>query len=128
MKYQTVNGFTKESMKEVIKKEFKGKSVDLLGKCSYRSQTKDSLVYNIITKCVVGCFIKDEHYYSAFENKSVSFFENKPEYNHIIKSLPLEVVGMQDFQVLHDSMPDSPTLSLEYQKCLLIGWIDLYVK
>lgn len=98
MKYQTINGWTKESMINHIKTEFKGKSIDkdAFGTCLYRGPNG--------TKCAVGIFIKDDNEAEKLEGFPVSqlFF------NHLQNDFPLNLAAMNDIQMIHDgSHPDT---------------------
>lgn len=97
--YKTQNGWTKQSMIEHIKKEFKGKSVKNDGSCLYRGPNG--------TKCAVGMFLTDEQAKLADNNeingerrtsiRSVSF-----NHSDFLNCLPLELEGLEALQSIHD--------------------------
>lgn len=97
MKFKTINGWTKESMIDYIKKEFKGRSVDIYKNiCLYRGPEGK--------KCIVGLFIPDNLYKPELEGKSLKLHieNNNVSFNEIIKQLPLPYEAMQYLQLIHD--------------------------
>lgn len=101
MKYQTQNGWTKESMLAHVKAEFKGKSstgVGMLETCLYRGPEG--------RKCAVGMFIPDSEYSASMETISAEGLIERHSY--IAKSFPLNTRRMDMLQAVHDgSHPDS---------------------
>lgn len=100
MKYQTKNGWTKESMIAHIKAEFKGKSVSDTNteECLYRGPNG--------VKCAVGMFIPDDRYSPDMENKSAEGLLERHDY--VTQFLPLNLRRMDDLQCVHDrSHPDN---------------------
>lgn len=116
--YKTQNGWTKESMKEHVKANFKGKSIDENGNCVYRGPDGK--------KCAVGLFIPDEFYDPMLENSAPgildgenSLFLKKPE---LLFFMPFDPNGMQRFQIFHDVSK----LNLKTEE--LLSWIDINVE
>lgn len=102
--FQTINGYTKESMKDVIRKEFKGRAIEN-GCCKYL--TSDG------KKCAIGCFIPDGHT-AQFSGISVShLLDIYPDL-----CLPLNNEGLQELQQFHDLR------SLELTTDNILEWID----
>lgn len=114
MKYQTRNGWTKESMLAHVKAEFKGKSTKGRNSevCLYRGPNGK--------KCAVGMFIPDEKYSPSMENKSALGLSNDHEY--VDTTLPLSFHGMDSLQSVHDgSHPDSTLKQM-------LQWIEVNVE
>lgn len=99
-----INGWTKQSTIEHLKKEFKGYSYNLeKGLCMYRGPNG--------TKCAIGCFIPDDAYNSAFEQSVIrDLIKWSPE---LLKYMPIREDLLQQFQGAHDNSSDKeyePTL------------------
>ena len=108
-----LNGWTKEKVREQVKKEFKGKSVDLTrNKCLYRGP------YN--KKCIAGCFIHDEEY----DPKMDEMLDARIGY--ITKDfglkMPLNGDSMNKWQYIHDSL--DVCLTVERQTEILLEFLD----
>lgn len=111
MKYQCINGWTKESMIAHIKKEFKGKSVSVNGEaCLYRASEGK--------KCAVGMFIPEGHYYEGIEGNG--YYDN--EMRKFDKFMPLDIAAMTMLQSIHDSSNPQNTLNA------MLTWIESNVE
>lgn len=106
--YQTINGWTKESMKAHIIANFKGKSVDIGGECLYRGPNE--------AKCAVGLFIPDSLYHSCMEQLSPKKILN--DFPILADKMPLETIELTIFQMVHDESSKA--------ECLpnILKWID----
>lgn len=121
---QTINGWTKSSMIQHIKDNFKGKSVsDFNGDtCLYRGPND--------TKCAVGMFIPDNLYKPEMDQSSatdingggVSYSKLVTIYPEISPFMPLEPTDMTALQAAHDSSHSNDTLDE------MIHWIDTHVE
>lgn len=101
MKYQCINGWTKEKMIEHVKKEFKGKSINSNGNCVYRGPNG--------TKCAVGMFIPDNKYDEHMDDSgSNGSFSVIKRYN-LKDFMPLKLMG--NFQACHDESEPKDTLN-----------------
>ena len=114
MKYKTINGWTKASMIEHIKKEFKGKSdTKPYGHCLYRGPGG--------AKCAIGMFIPNEHYTESMDNGvgAGTLCDTYPELNTY---MPLEgPEALAGFQLSHDDSPEEACLDN------ILAWVDLNV-
>ena len=117
--FTTINGYTKEKMKEVIRANFKGKASDNGGGCYYL--TEDG------RRCAVGCFI-DEATLNNIDTPDLSMpvAELLENYEEVQEIMPLGLDGLKVFQSAHDTMFGST--DPEVQKEILINWIDNNVK
>lgn len=108
-----VNGWTKKSMIEHIKKEFKGKSLRNPGKsdkfCAYRGNNN--------TKCAVGMFIPDDVYTVEMEGKNITTLDVG-----IYKYMPLDIEEMLMLQRKHDNSYEDKTL------IDMLNWIEKNVE
>ncbi len=116
MKYQTQNGWTKESMKEYITKEFKGKSLaaNSQKRCVYRGPEG--------RKCAVGMFISEDDYVPVMDRNiggSDDLFTHFPQ---LLKSMPLNAEGMGNLQIIHDNSDTITSLDE------MLQWVENYVK
>lgn len=100
--YKTINGWTKQSMREHVVANFKGKSLrpaTALGPtlCMYRGPEGK--------KCAMGIFIPDELYHPNMEGAAAfSLLESQgTQYNsELEKVMPLDAGGMMQLQSQHD--------------------------
>ena len=109
--FQTINGFTKQKMKDVINQRFTKKSIGQDGTCVYRGPEG--------SMCVVGCFIPDteidEEFLSKINHQSVtSLLSKRP---HLKALMPLEPCDLTEFQEAHDEEYDCT-------KKDLIDWVE----
>lgn len=107
-----VNNWTKQTMIDHIKTNFKGKSIDKSGECLYRGPNGK--------KCAVGMFMKDEDYKPKFEKVGVSGigdFNNPPDFK-----FPLNIMGMRSLQQIHDNSRTHETLEN------ILNWIERNVE
>ena len=123
-KYKLINGFTKSSVKSVIRAEFKGWASKGGGICQYRLVTPATTL-----KCAVGCFIPDQFYDESMEGCSPA----SPKIRAVSHLLPLTEQGLTAFQNFHDANADKATLKskkafeaepLEDQIAKLEEWVD----
>lgn len=110
--YKTINGWTKQSMIEHIKKEFKGKSISLDGeRCLYRGPDGK--------KCAVGMFIPDNKYRSEMDGTAI---QNGYSVWNIEKAcqddMPLSADALGYLQSEHDLSGASETLGT------ILEWIE----
>lgn len=108
--YTLINGWTKESLIAHVKKNFKGRSVNSEGKCSYRGSKGK--------KCAVGMFIPDDLYTPDMEQEPLKSIMG---ISGLGGKMPFERKGMAMFQNAHD------TLNLNTKKDgmrYLIQWIE----
>lgn len=120
---QTINGWTKSSMIQHIKANFKGKSTDDSETCLYRGPND--------TKCAVGMFIPDNSYKTEMDYGStkagpgascVSYSKMVAIYPEIVPFMPLDDLGMFLLQIVHDCSHPHKTLSD------MLEWIDTHVE
>jgi hypothetical protein len=108
IKYRTINGWTKDRMKEHVMTEFKGKSMICVGSmeetCVYRGENN--------TKCAVGMFIPDILYSPMLEKITIY---NMQEFQGVF---PLDQMGLKAFQRIHDNSEPENTLHD------LLSWIN----
>lgn len=109
-KTECINGWTKNTMIDHIKANFKGKSITTSG-CKYHLEDK---------KCAAGLFIKDEYYSEALEGKNISSIMEKNA--SIGYSMPLAANYMDGFQSCHDESNSDRTLTD------MLKWIEENVK
>jgi hypothetical protein len=110
--YKTINNWTKESMIEHVKANFKGKSVktfdhNYCSSCAYRGDNG--------AKCAVGMFIPDELYKSEMEGLLDRLSELEPRLKNV---MPLDVDGLLSLQGSHDNSEPENTLAD------MIEWIE----
>lgn len=113
--YKTINGFTKQSMIDVIKKEFKGQAINKLGTCQYLTDEGG--------KCAVGCFIPHGHkgqLHSGTVSELMRHFD-------LSMYMPLENIPMREFQKVHDDGLGSID-DIGVQLNILINWINKNVE
>ena len=123
--FKTQNGWTKESMKEHVRNNFKDKSQNISGPgCLYRGPEGK--------KCAVGLFIPDEFYIPELDRAEGTLLEGT-EVQHILRAyphlegfMPLEVKALTGFQTFHDNLSDSKT-EIEQTESLL-RWIETRVE
>lgn len=113
-----INGWTKQSMIDHIKVNFKGKSVsDADGDtCLYRGPND--------TKCAVGMFIPDNLYNKEMDYGSthgVSYLKLVSKYPEIFSFMPLDNLDMLQLQTVHDG--SQPTHTLRD----MLEWIEKHV-
>jgi hypothetical protein len=112
MKYQPINGWTKQSMLDHVKKEFKGKSVIHVG--------SESCVYRGVggTKCAVGMFIPDEKYHFNMDTHLGSVSSVLQAFSDVMLDMPLCLDGLRKFQKSHDNSERENTLQD------MLNWIE----
>ena len=116
--YKTINGWTKKSMVEHIKKEFRGKSAmsaELGSPCLYRGPNGE--------KCAVGMFIPDYLYKKNMEGAGC--YEGGYPFDSIQHVMPLaldQLGGKDGLQEAHDISKPDETLSD------MLTWIDKNVE
>lgn len=97
MKFQTINGWTKEKMIQQIKSRNNGKpSLVVKGgepSCVYRNPVDGNC-------CAAGCFIPDEKYSQAMEGGTI--IRVLKDFPSLSASMPLEGPGMAELQCAHD--------------------------
>jgi hypothetical protein len=109
--FKTINGFTKQKIKDVINQRFTKKSMGPDGTCVYRGPEG--------SMCVVGCFIPDteidEDFLANINQRSVTgLFSKRP---HLKDLMPIEYTGLIEFQEAHDEGYDCT-------KRDLIEWVE----
>lgn len=113
MKYKTINGWTKESMKAAIAKGNKGKrAYDEEYGCLYLTEDGN--------KCAIGCFIPDGH---KAQRDSVTASLLTLKFPDLDRTMPIEGEGLSRLQLIHDSAP-----SLSDPRSALYAWIDKNVE
>lgn len=125
-KFKTINGFTKESMIAVLKKQFKGQALEGDGNCRFLTSEGK--------KCAVGCFIPDDKYNDCIEGLGVDAStivdKNTPTgvkarffRENYTKFMPLNYSGMGAFQAYHDCKL-TYVEHVEAQLNMLINWVN----
>lgn len=122
--YKTINGWTKASMIEKLKKEFKGKAINPehmeSGTCAYL--TPDG------KKCAVGCFIPDGNPAQHYDGGILAMKIFKSElFSGIVTHMPLKNEGLLEFQNFHDGKLCNKRESAQDQLDLLIDWVNTNV-
>jgi len=115
--FKPINGWTKQRMLEHVKREFKGKSENLVhyNTCLYRGPNG--------TKCAVGMFIPDKLYDSGMDDGSQNDVESLlSEHAELAKIMPLDLLVLKEFQSIHDNSSKDACLSN------IIQWIDKNVE
>lgn len=118
MKYQTINGWTVEKMKEQIRKKNNGKRA--VGEhpdfdreiCLY--ETPDG------NHCAVGCFIPEGHKALSLGAGVDSLLDLNPELHDVF---PLESEALSQLQSVHDGNGDNYDI-----RETLCRWIDQNVE
>jgi hypothetical protein len=111
MKYQCINGWTKEKMIAHIKAEFRGKAAQGLT-CKYRALNG--------AKCVVGMFLPDDKYIPEMEGQSaLGLLKNHPS---VVPYMPLEKTSLDELQMCHDDSEPESTLQD------LLNWVESNVQ
>lgn len=113
--YTPINGFTKQSIKDHITKEFKGKAMSKTGTCAYAMPDG--------RKCAVGLFLPDGH---EAQGSSHGIFNLLKRYPDLSPFMPLDTNALLGLQTVHDERLDSND-SLTAQLNILLEWIDTYV-
>jgi len=93
--YKTINGWTKEKMKERIRERvptYGARSNE--GGCVYRTNTGKS--------CAVGAFIPDDIYSSDMDDSVATVSELLDDYPELDKIFPVAIQGLEKMQDLHD--------------------------
>lgn len=107
--YKTQNGWTKEKMKNQIKKYNNGTGSYDEDRISYFYENpKDK------NRCAVGCFIPDNHKALSFNSGVQALLET---YKDLNKFMPLQ--NMESFQSEHDFSRNSDNMHQ-----ILFKWID----
>lgn len=122
-KFTTINGWTKEKMKEQIHKKNNGKKALKGELCRYRTNDGNA--------CAAGCFIPDELYISDFEMNGFTALAgtshkaltpSREILDQFAKiKFPLEVAGMNAMQLQHDKTEDETEKDM---RDILCAWID----
>ena len=107
-----LNGWTKESVIELVTREFKGKSIRCNNpkECRYRGEKS--------RKCIAGCFIPDDKYNTNMEGLRVEAIYTLLPYG----TFPFNAHTMNCWQSKHDSL--SPEDSVEQQLATLLKFLD----
>lgn len=108
MKFQTINGWTKEGMKSAIRAGNNGRPAKQEKMCCYL--TPDG------NKCPVGCFIPDGHPSQGEVTNALFLIHEFPDLASI---MPLPVLGLRQMQEVHDSHTDARDV-----RDVLCEWID----
>lgn len=114
MKIKPINGWTKQTMIDHIKTNFKGKSVENgpvggeITVCMYRGHDGK--------KCAAGFFIQDKDYDICFENSTID--KLMEDHSYISNTMPLDRDFMKEFQTIHDSSHENDTLTD------MLNWIE----
>ena len=106
----TINGWTKQSMLEHIKTNFKGKSINT------KSDGEDICLYRGPDgkKCAVGLFIPDEKYDRSMEECSPL----SDVLRCVTQHFPLNPENMRVLQYIHDTSKEENCLSQ------MIEWVE----
>lgn len=112
--FTPINGHTKESIKEKLKQEFKGKAYEN-GTCRYL--TDDG------KKCAVGCFIPDGHEAQTSVSVAHRMLNKYPELRGV---MPLDTCGIGSFQMHHDGLAEERTPSQHLES--MLRWVDENVR
>ncbi len=94
MKYKAINGFTKQSIIETIKKGNNN---------SQAKNNKNGLCEYLTTdgnRCFVGCFLPEGHSAQNYRGQVPDLFT---EYSALVDLMPLDEEGLTELQVLHDT-------------------------
>lgn len=108
--YKTINGYTKQSMKDrIVLKNNGNRCIDMNGACTYSMD-------NDTNRCAVGCFIPDGH-----DGLDSNDFVNTllVIYKDLSDEMPLSVDGMRMFQGVHDNNMGKDDIHYD-----LFKWID----
>lgn len=101
MKYQLADGWTLDKIRKQIRKYNNGtRATDLeyaVDQCTY--QTSEG------NRCLIGCFIPDEHDGLDFQGNVSALLEAYPE---LQKHMPLEKRALSLFQGVHDIIVNEP--------------------
>jgi len=116
--YTAINGWTKKKMLAVIKKRRYNAPAIKNGACVYLSSNGN--------KCAVGLFIPDGHHGQRVEGPSDVLFSLYPE---LKKVMPLDVVGMDSLQSIHDNTFEQYSgEAVGNAKQAMLDWVNEYVK
>lgn len=110
--YRCINGWTKDRMLEVVT----NRPFEEAAYCDKREEC-----YYIMpngNRCAVGLFIPNDH---PALKESMGVVAVCGKYRGLLEILPLELSGMQDFQLAHD-------LNKENAKTKMIEWIQTNVE
>lgn len=96
--FETINGWTKERMKEQIRLKNNGTKALIKSeeseKCVYRTEDGNA--------CAVGCFIPDEDYRPEMDRRTMLPTCLEKEFPELMKKLPLEPLALEQMQSIHD--------------------------
>ena len=87
-----LNGWTKATVTQHLKDNFKGKSEAVTNECKYRLGEK---------KCVAGCFIPDDMYHANFEGRAI---DEVMDDNNLHQEMPFSNDLMEEWQRIHDKL------------------------
>lgn len=110
--YKTINGWTKQQMKEQIRLKNNGTQSKSDNGCVYRTEDGNS--------CAAGCFISDKDI--EFVKYQTSTVFGLPEF--IVRKFPLPLMAMRQFQQAHDG---GHYYNMDMRD-ILCNWIDTNVE
>lgn len=93
--YKCINGWTKKKMIDHVVKTFKGRSVNSSGSCQYRGPNGK--------KCAIGMFMPNSFYKKDMDSFLGPYTSVATAYPEIHTLMPLETLGCQEMQRVHDS-------------------------
>lgn len=115
MKYRPINGWTRQSIIEVIKARNSDEPATMLDECGWRSCVYKTARDN---RCAIGLFIPDDHEALRATNTNVSgLLRIYPDLKSV---MPLEGNALTVFQGVHDAMEKE----LCGVKLALIEWVE----
>jgi len=117
MKFQTINGWTKEKMKVAIRAGNNGKRAFDPQEHVCRYLTPDG------NRCAVGCFLPDGHPGQSYEGTTIGLLNEYPE---LKKKMPLSPEALRRLQKVHDSHISARD-ALDMRD-VLCEWIDKNVE
>lgn len=123
--WSLANGYTKKSVIEKIKKEFKGKAMYSLNinaeTHAFLTCKNDQCAYKTLDgkRCAIGLFLPEEHAALDFTGDVLMLLDKFPDLRVL---MPFEESALLRFQGIHDSL--SELLSVEEQTNILVKWVD----
>jgi len=116
--YQTINGYTIETMKEKIRK-YVGENRCTTDSNGYSYQ---KVVEGVEQRCALGAFLPDDSLPAVFSSGAyaATLLQNHPS---LLGAMPLEIKGLRKMQSVHDEHPEEGNV----QETLL-AWIDSNVE
>jgi hypothetical protein len=124
--FQSINNWTKTTIIQHIKDNFKGKASLLNEDGSergYTYKTKDG------KKCAVGLFIPEDHRNSSDFFNCVDYsYELLRKFPELNTFMPLDSDALRIFQIKHDEIDIIKNSTVQAQTNILINWIESNVQ